>query len=184
MFSVSYQPIKISNNVIFNIHVADAPVLRWGENNRTLVCQLSTTGGFRDILVSFTREYKEGNISKKATVGHCVKYSRQEHHGMQIFYDVSNSSCVLVLPDTITQQDTGNYSCSLRVTDPESDDKGIMIDGTGHEMVTAQPPSPEPPVSKINYALLLEIFIPILAIVIGILAVGGMIIYRAVKKRG
>ena len=111
-------------------------------------------------------------------MGHCVKYSKQEHHGMQIFYNVSNSSCVLVLPDTITQQDTGNYSCSLRVTDPKSDDKGIMIDGTGHEMVT------EPENSKFNYVLLLGIFVPVVAIVIGILA-GGMIIYRvAVKKRG
>ena len=166
--------------IFFNIHVADSPVLSWGENNRTLVCQLSPTSGFRDILVSFTREYKEGNMFKNVTVGYCVKYSRQEYHGIQIFYNVSNNTCVLVLPDTITQQDTGNYSCSLRVTDPESDDKGIMIDGMGHERVTTQPPSPEP---KVIYALLLEIFIPILVIVIVILA-GGMLFYAVVKNRG
>ena len=127
---------------------SDAPVLHHNDS-RTLVCSLQNgMEEYTDFFVSFIREYVDRhNETRNVTVGRCSSTDRHplEHHGMSIYYDKTNKSCVMKLPDMIdTQLDTGTYYCDVRARNGERNE--LIMHGKKMVIIDPEPNPPTGPV--------------------------------------
>ena len=69
---------------------------------------------------------------------------------MRIYYNKTTECCVMVLPATISQQDTGMYRCDVRIKNAESDELTLRADDTVMiEIAPESNPTTGPPVPVI-----------------------------------
>ena len=135
-----------------------------------LTCQLSGIKEYNDFIVYFHRDMNERNIMNNVGVGSCYsRSSHMEHHGMKIYYNTKNESCVMKLPASVDQQDAGIYHCSVQIMNHVNNEKINMYSKNWINVL----PSPQTP-------LVMEITIPLATVVIAVICMA--LILLVVKK--